>query len=91
MVAFLMIDVLLIAFVFFVFWRFFGGHELYLQVTYDQTAELRTRIGDIGVKIAELPSADGTGVTSPAVEFLRGELEKDSRRLEVKLDLLGRE
>lgn len=90
MIAILFIDAILIALAFLIFWKLLGGEKLYRKLTYDEAADLEQRIAALEERLAGLPTSEEAGRTSPAVDFLRGEIERDRRRLEHRLHRIAR-
>lgn len=91
MIAILLIDAILITLAFLIFWKFLGGEKLYRNLTFDEAKDLEQRLETLDERLAGLPTDEHAGRTSPAVEFLRGELERDRQRLEHRLRRIARQ
>jgi hypothetical protein len=91
MIAVLLIDAILIALAFLIFWKLLGGEKLYRNLTFDEARDLERQIEELDERLAGLPTDEQAGTTSPAVNFLRGELERDRRKLEHRLHRVVRE
>lgn len=93
MVAYLLIQAVLIAVVFHFVWTTFG-RRLARQLSHDPELETLRELDDVRERLAALPTpeeAEASGLAHEALDLLRGESHRKERELEARLERIRRD
>lgn len=93
MVAFYLIQAVLLAGLFYLLWKIFG-HKLFQTLTHDPELEISRKIDRVRERMAALPTleeAAASSISPGPVEVLRADYERKERELLAALERVRRE